>query len=142
MSIGYAGARLSRLGHWEALALGAGINARGIIVALVGLRSGVLSVEMYTIIVLVAIVTSLMAPPLLRFAMARVDYTAEERLREPTGESDQAATQRDQLIKPGLGLGRAGCAPLLASAHRLYPLLDAPGREVRQHAAAVRDCCP
>ena len=34
-----------------------------------------------TLIVLVAIVTSLMAPPILRFTMNRVEQTAEERLR-------------------------------------------------------------
>jgi K+:H+ antiporter len=81
----YTGARLSRLGHWEGLALGAGMNARGVIeviIAMVGLRLGVLGPEMYTIIILVAIATSLMAPPILRFAMARIEHTAEERLRE------------------------------------------------------------
>jgi Kef-type K+ transport system membrane component KefB len=81
----YAGARLSRLGHWRALALGAGMNARGVvevIVAMVGLQLGLLTPAMYTIIVLVAIVTSLMAPPLLRWTSGRIDFTAEERLRE------------------------------------------------------------
>jgi Kef-type K+ transport system membrane component KefB len=80
----YIGARLSRLTRWEALALGAGMNARGVIeviVAMVGLRLGVLNDETYTIIVLVAIVTSLMAPPILRFTMNRVEQTAEEKLR-------------------------------------------------------------
>ncbi|GAA3422294.1 cation:proton antiporter [Streptosporangium vulgare] len=80
----YAGARASKLNRWEALALGAGLNARGVIevvVAMVGLRLGILSVEVYTIVVLVAIVTSLMAPPILRWAMARVEQTAEEELR-------------------------------------------------------------
>ncbi|CAM3365957.1 cation:proton antiporter [Kibdelosporangium persicum] len=80
----YLGARTSRLTRWEALALGAGMNARGVIeviVAMVGLRLGVLNTEMYTIIVLVAVVTSLMAPPILRVAMKRVEYTAEEEIR-------------------------------------------------------------
>jgi len=81
----YAGARLSRLNKWEGLALGAGLNARGVIevvVAMVGLRLGILSVEVYTIVILVAIITSLIAPPILRFAMARVEQTAEEQVRE------------------------------------------------------------
>jgi Kef-type K+ transport system membrane component KefB len=81
----YAGARLSGLNKWEGLALGAGLNARGVIevvVAMVGLRLGILSVEVYTIVILVAIVTSLMAPPILRFAMNRVEQTAEEQVRE------------------------------------------------------------
>ncbi|MFD8561031.1 cation:proton antiporter [Streptosporangium canum] len=88
----YLGARFSRLGHWEALALGAGMNARGVIeviIAMVGLRLGVLSAEMYTVIVLVAIVTSLMAPPILRLTMARVEQTAEERLREESHETEK-----------------------------------------------------
>ena len=81
----YAGARLSGLNRWEGLALGAGLNSRGVIevvVAMVGLRLGILGVEVYTIVILVAIVTSLMAPPILRFAMSRVEQTAEEQVRE------------------------------------------------------------
>jgi Kef-type K+ transport system membrane component KefB len=81
----YIGARASRLSHWEGLALGAGLNARGVIeviVAMVGLRLGVLSAETYTIVVLIAIVTSLMAPPLLRFAVRRIAVTTDERERE------------------------------------------------------------
>jgi Kef-type K+ transport system membrane component KefB len=80
----FIGAVTSRIGRWEALALGAAINARGVIqvvVASVGLRLGVLNAESYTIVILVAIATSLMAPPILRFAMARVAYTDEEELR-------------------------------------------------------------
>jgi Kef-type K+ transport system membrane component KefB len=81
----YLGARLSRLTHWEALALGAGLNARGVIevvVAMVGLRLGVLGPEAYTIVVLIAIVTSVMAPPTLRFAVRHIAVTTEDRARE------------------------------------------------------------
>ncbi|MFJ8013266.1 cation:proton antiporter [Streptomyces sp. NPDC096339] len=84
----YLGARLSRLSKWEAMALGAGMNARGVIeviVAMVGLRLGILDTATYTIIVLVAVVTSVMAPPLLRLAMKRVEYTQEEQLRLSAG---------------------------------------------------------
>ncbi|AOR32309.1 sodium:proton exchanger [Streptomyces fodineus] len=84
------GARLSRLGRWEALALAAGMNARGviqIIVATVGLKIGVLNTASYTIVVLVAMTTSLMAPPLLRHAMARIPVTPRERAWRPkTGQ--------------------------------------------------------
>jgi len=79
----YIGARTSRLDHWEALALGAGMNARGVIeviIAMVGLRLGVLTTEMYTIIILVAIVTSMMAPPMLRYAVMRGNATSQEEL--------------------------------------------------------------
>jgi K+:H+ antiporter len=81
----YLGARLSRMGHWAGIAIGAGMNSRGvveIVVAMVGLRLGVLNVASYTIVALIAVVTSLMAPPLLRLAMSRVAQDAEERLRQ------------------------------------------------------------
>ena len=50
-------------------------------IAMVGLRLGILNTISYTIVVLVAIVTALMAPPLLRLAMNRVADTTEERQR-------------------------------------------------------------
>lgn len=81
----YLGARAVRLNHWEGLALGAGLNARGVIeviVALVGLRIGILTTEAYSIIIAIAIVTSVMAPPLLRYAVGRIPVTAEERERQ------------------------------------------------------------
>lgn len=80
----FLGGRLSGLNRYESLALGAGMNARGVvevIIATVGLRLGVLGGEAYTVLVLVAVVTSLMAPPILRRAMARSELTAEESLR-------------------------------------------------------------
>jgi Kef-type K+ transport system membrane component KefB len=86
----FLGAWASGLNRWEALAIGAGMNARGVVevvVAMVGLRLGVLSTEMYTIVVLIAIVTSLMSPPILRKAAARIEVTAGERLRLSEYES-------------------------------------------------------
>ena len=80
----YLGAKLSGLTTAEGLALGAGMNARGVVevvIASAGLRLGVLSTATYTSIVLVAIVTSLMAPPLLRLATNRINHNDEERLR-------------------------------------------------------------
>lgn len=81
----YLGATLGGLDRWQGLALGAGLNARGVIevvVATVGLRLGVLSTASYTIVVLIAVLTSVMAPPMLRWAMARQEQNADERLRE------------------------------------------------------------
>jgi Kef-type K+ transport system membrane component KefB len=80
----FLGARLSGLSSREGLALGAGMNARGVVevvVAMAGLRLGVITTSTYTIIVLVAVVTSVMAPPLLRWAMAGMDHTTGERAR-------------------------------------------------------------
>lgn len=79
------------LGAWagglpvrERLALGAGLNARGaveIVVATVGLTLGVLSAASYTVVVLMAMATSMMAPPLLRWALSGWKGSREERER-------------------------------------------------------------
>lgn len=78
----YAGARLvGGKDHWTALSFGAGLNARGameIIIATVGLSLGVLSQDMFSIIVVMAIATSLMAPFALRWVLARVRIGDEE----------------------------------------------------------------
>ena len=82
----YLGARLSRCDRWTGIALGAGLNARGVVevvVAMVGLRLGILNTASYTVIVLLAVVTSLMAPPLLRLAVSRMPA-------EPLNDADSS----------------------------------------------------
>lgn len=59
----------------ERWALAVGLNARGaleIVVAAVGLAIGVLTPALYAAVVVVAVATSVMTPPLLRRALARV----------------------------------------------------------------------
>ena len=51
------------------------------VIALTGLRLGVLNTTTYTVVVLVALVTSIMAPPVLRHAMSQITQTDEELLR-------------------------------------------------------------
>lgn len=81
----YLGARLiGKRDHWTALAYGAGLNARGameIIMATIGLQLGILGQDMYSIIVVMAMATSLMAPTALRFVLKRVKPDEQEALR-------------------------------------------------------------
>jgi Kef-type K+ transport system membrane component KefB len=80
----FAGARAAGLHVREGVALGAALNARGaveLVIATVGLSLGVLNQTSYTIVVLVALATSLMAPPLLRLAMASWPGSPEEQER-------------------------------------------------------------
>ena len=75
------GALLFGMKWRESLAVAVGMNARGgmeIIVALIGLSLGVLTGEMYAIIIMVAIVTSLMTPPLLSWLLDGVERRPEE----------------------------------------------------------------
>jgi Kef-type K+ transport system membrane component KefB/nucleotide-binding universal stress UspA family protein len=69
---------------WEAASLAVAMNARGamgIVAATVGLTLGILAPQMFSIIVMMAIVTSFMAPLGLRLTMPRVRMTADERQR-------------------------------------------------------------
>jgi Kef-type K+ transport system membrane component KefB/nucleotide-binding universal stress UspA family protein len=90
----YLGARAVKLGRWESLAMGAGLNARGameIIVATIGLSLAVISTGMYSIIVMVAIVTTLMAPPLLRWTLGHVKMSPQEAERLALEERERAS---------------------------------------------------
>ncbi len=80
----YVGGRFGRMTHREATALAIGMNARGsteVIVATIGLSMGVLTRDIFTLIVFMAITTTLITPPLLRWALARIPPTGEERER-------------------------------------------------------------
>lgn len=80
----YLGARLAGLTPREGIALGAGLNARGaleIVVATVGLSLGVLTQASYTMVVLMAMATSMMAPVMLRLIVRDWSGSPEERER-------------------------------------------------------------
>jgi Kef-type K+ transport system membrane component KefB len=81
----YLGARfIGKKDHWTSLSFGAGLNARGameIIIATIGLRLGILSQDMFSIIVVMAMATSLMAPSALKWVLSKVEMGAEEEER-------------------------------------------------------------
>ncbi|MEH2113994.1 cation:proton antiporter domain-containing protein [Nostoc sp.] len=104
----YIGSRVGGLSHWEGLAMGSGMNARGameIVVATIGLSLGVLNPQMYSIIVMVAIVTSLMAPPLLRWSLSKVVMSEEEarRLEQEEQDSRSFIKQIQRVLIPTSG---------------------------------------
>ncbi|WP_336021842.1 cation:proton antiporter [Halobellus salinisoli] len=69
------GATFTDLTRTETICLAIGLNARGameLVVAALGLAIGILTPTIYAVIVLVAIVTSVMTPPLLRRALSRL----------------------------------------------------------------------
>jgi Kef-type K+ transport system membrane component KefB/nucleotide-binding universal stress UspA family protein len=68
----------------EAVALAAGTNARGsteVIVGTIGLSMGVLSQDLFTMIVTMALVTTLLMPPTLRWALRGLPPEGEEKKR-------------------------------------------------------------
>jgi Kef-type K+ transport system membrane component KefB len=91
----FGGARLASLSTREGLALAIGLNCRGaveVVIATVGLTIGVLSSTAYTAIVLMAIVTSVMAPPLLRLVVR--DW--------PGGSDEQERLEREEAMQRNL----------------------------------------
>jgi Kef-type K+ transport system membrane component KefB/nucleotide-binding universal stress UspA family protein len=86
--------RLVGLQLRESLALGSGLSAlgaMGIVVAIVGLNLGVLSDTGYTVAVVVAIITSIIAPQLLKLVVRGWDVPAEEKKRLEREEILQAS---------------------------------------------------
>ncbi len=75
-----AGALLTRMPRREALGIGAGMVARGevgLIVATIGLKRGLITPEIYTAMVLVSLLTTLVTPPLLKaFFPRKAEVTA------------------------------------------------------------------
>jgi Kef-type K+ transport system membrane component KefB/nucleotide-binding universal stress UspA family protein len=87
----YVGGRLGGLGNKESTALAIGMNARGsteVIVATVGLSMGVLTRDIFTLIVVMAITTTMITPPLLRWALSRIPPTGEEKERIEREEAE------------------------------------------------------
>jgi Kef-type K+ transport system membrane component KefB/nucleotide-binding universal stress UspA family protein len=80
----FAGGRLGGLTWRESIALGTGMNARGsteVIVATIGLSMGALSQNLFTMIVTMAVITTMAMPPTLRWALGRLPMRKEEKQR-------------------------------------------------------------
>ena len=80
----FIGGALGGLNRRESLALACAMNARGsteVIVASIGLSAGVFSRNLYTLILGMAVVTTMAMPPMLRWALRRLPLRDEERQR-------------------------------------------------------------
>ncbi|MBW3578502.1 MAG: cation:proton antiporter [Actinobacteria bacterium] len=152
----YVGGRISRLSPMESLAAGIGLNARGameIVLAAIGLRLAVLNESSYTAVVLMAMVTSMAAPPLLRPVLRRMQATPEEaeRLeREELLAASIIANARHALLPTRGGdnsvvAGRMLDLVLQPDAHVTVFTVDHPDEDEaemarrRARAATVRD---
>jgi Kef-type K+ transport system membrane component KefB/nucleotide-binding universal stress UspA family protein len=87
----------------ESLALATGLNARGsseVVVASIGLAMGALSRELYTMVVAMAVVTTMVMPPTLRWMMKRVPFGEDEarRLENEEAELAQALPRMERAL--------------------------------------------
>ena len=100
----YLGARSAGVPHWQANALGILMNTRGLtelIILTVGLQLELLSRDLFTMMVIMALVTTVMTGPLLHFA-----YPAR-RINRDIAEAERAALG-DQASDRALVIAREG----------------------------------
>jgi Kef-type K+ transport system membrane component KefB/nucleotide-binding universal stress UspA family protein len=87
----FFGGKIGGLGNSESLALGCAMNARGsteVIVASIGLSMGALTQNLYSMIVTMAVITTMAMPPMLRWALGRLPTSREEQKRLDTEDID------------------------------------------------------
>jgi len=80
----FIGGKFGGLTVKESFALGTGMNARGsteVIVATIGLSMGALNPNLFTMIVAMAVITTMAMPPTLRWALARLPMSRQEKQR-------------------------------------------------------------
>jgi Kef-type K+ transport system membrane component KefB/nucleotide-binding universal stress UspA family protein len=144
------GGRAGGLTTREALALAAGLNGRGsteVIIATIGLSMGALGNQLYTMIVAMAVITTMAMPPMLRWMMARVPLGEEEarRLEKEDAEETERLPKMERALvyvddSPN-GRLAARLAGLFAARQKmLTTVLDAEAVEERgpEEAAAHR----
>lgn len=102
----YLGATLiAKIDKWTALSFGAGLNARGaiqIIIATIGLSFNVISPEIFSVIILMAVLTSLMSPFLLKFTLSKVTPIESElkRLEKERITKDLLSHSLNRILLP------------------------------------------
>ncbi len=115
----FLGGRVAGMSTMESLAAGIGLNARGameIVLATIGLSLGALNDVSYAIIVLLAVATSMGAPPLLRPVLRRLKAAPEEAERleqEELLENSVIANGRSALLPTRGGLNSVLAANVL-----------------------------
>lgn len=140
------GGRLGGLTFRESLALATGLNARGsteVIIASIGLAMGALSKELYTMVVAMAVITTMAMPPMLRWVMARVPLGEEEakRLEKEEAEQSQSLPQMERALvyadhSPN-GRLAARLAGLFTARHRVLTTVLEPAADKGAEGAAA-----
>ncbi|QND61483.1 universal stress protein [Mesorhizobium huakuii] len=90
----FIGGKFAGMSFKEATAVGSAMNARGsteVIVASIGLSMNILSHNLFTMIVTMAVITTLAMPPMLRWALGRL----------PLGQDEKQRVDREALDEHG-----------------------------------------
>lgn len=143
------GGRLGGLTMRESVVLATGLNARGsteVIVASIGLAMGALGNQLYTMIVAMAVVTTMVMPPTLRWVMARLPLGEDEARRLDREAAEEAQDlprmERALVLVDGSANGRmaARLAGLIAGQQQMATTVLQQGEiaNLRTLVAAAR----
>ena len=140
----FLGAAMGGLTRREALALGCAMNARGsteVIVASIGLAMGALNQDLFTIIVAMAVITTMAMPPMLRWTLGRVPVgkAEKERLSREEHEAREFVPNIERLLlaaddSPN-GRFAAQLAGMIAGARRIPMTVLSPQCDRKSGAA-------
>ncbi|WP_337866215.1 cation:proton antiporter [Ignavibacterium sp.] len=75
---------VAKFNYWSAISFSIGLNTRGtiqIIIASIGLTTGIISQEIFSLIIVISVLSSLTAPVLMKFFIKKIEPTEEELLR-------------------------------------------------------------
>ncbi|MCK9422315.1 MAG: cation:proton antiporter [Bacteroidales bacterium] len=75
---GYSGGRLAGFNHPKSMAIGLGLNARGImelVIANIALQKGFIDIPIFSILVIMAIMTTILTPIFLKKAFSQIDLS-------------------------------------------------------------------
>jgi len=148
----FIGGEFGGLTRREAFALACGMNARGsteVIVATIGLSMGALTQNLFTMIVTMAVVTTMAMPPMLRWALGRVPLSKAEkaRLEREEHEARGFVSNLERLLlavdESPNGKFAARLAGLLAGTHGIaitvLPLSEGAKTSGKQEKKEPRD---
>lgn len=103
--------RLTGLGTWESLSIGVGANAKGslgLILAMLGYSLEIISIDMLGIVIFIALFSTAISAPLMKFTIARVTVTdkEKERIKQDERQSRTILATVRRVLWPTSGRGR------------------------------------
>ncbi len=140
----FAAAKFGGYSASEALALGCGMNARGsteVIVATIGLSVGVLDEKLFSIIVAMAVITTMAMPPTLRWALARLPLREEERdrLEREEFESESFLGNFERILLTVDGSQSSRLATWIAAFFAVTRKMPVTVLDIREPRDAIHD---
>lgn len=103
--------RLAGYGLWESLSVGVGANTKGslgLILAMLGLSLEIISQDMYAVIIFIALFSTGVSAPLMKYTMSKVKITDEEveRMHREERRSRTILSSIRRVLWPTSGRGR------------------------------------